>query len=52
MGLFMSYVIADQSDVQDNNFHGAHMGPTRVLSAPGGPNVDHMNLAIRGSFDW
>ena len=26
--------------------HGANMGPTWVLSAPGGPHVDPMNLAI------
>ena len=27
--------------------HGAHMGPTWVLSAPDGPHVGSMNLAIR-----
>ena len=26
--------------------HGANMGPTWVLSSPGGPHVDPMNLAI------
>ena len=31
----------------DNNVHVAHMGPTWVLSAPGGPHVGTMNLAIR-----
>ena len=31
----------------DNNFHGAHMGPTWVLSAPDGSHVGPMNLAIR-----
>ena len=31
----------------DSNFHGAHMGPTWVLSAPGGSQVGPMNLAIR-----
>ena len=33
----------------DSNFHVAHMGPTWVLSATGGPHVSPMNLAIRGS---
>ena len=33
--------------------HGAIMGPTWVLSAPGGPHVDLMNLAIRDlSSSW
>ena len=31
----------------DSNVHGANMGPTRVLSAPDGPHVGHMNLALR-----
>ena len=31
----------------DNMVHGANMGPTRVLSAPCGPHVGPMNLAIR-----
>ena len=31
----------------DNKVHGANMGPTWVLSAPDGPNVGPMNLAIR-----
>ena len=33
--------------IPDSNFYGAHMGPTWVLSAPAGPHVDPMNLAIR-----
>ena len=33
---------------QDNKVHGANMGPTWVLSAPDGPHVGPMNLAIRG----
>ena len=32
----------------DSKVHGANMGPTWVLSAPGGPHVGPMNLAIRG----
>ena len=31
----------------DSKDHGANMGPTWVLSAPGGPCVGPMNLAIR-----
>ena len=30
----------------DSKVHGANMGPTWVLSAPGGPHVGLMNLAI------
>ena len=38
----------------DNKVHGANMGPTWVLSAPGGPHVGPMNLAIRGvtRLEW
>ena len=32
----------------DIKVYGANMGPTWVLSAPDGPNVGPMNLAIRG----
>ena len=31
----------------DSRAHGANMGPTWILSAPGGPHVDPVNLAIR-----
>ena len=31
----------------DSKDHGANMGPTWVLSVPGGPHVSPMNLAIR-----
>ena len=31
----------------DSKFHGANMGPIWVLSAPDGPHVGPMNLAIR-----
>ena len=31
----------------DSKVHGANMGPTWALSAPGGPHVGPMNLAIR-----
>ena len=33
-------------NVADSKVHGANMGPTWVLSAPDGPNVGPMNLAI------
>ena len=33
----------------ESNVHAANMGPTWVLSAPGGPHVDRMSLAIRDS---
>ena len=32
----------------DSKVYGANMGPTWVLSAPDGPHVGPMNLAIRG----
>ena len=35
--------------VPDSKVHGANMGPTWVLSAPDGPHVGPMNLAIRDS---
>ena len=31
----------------DNKVHGANMGPTWVLSAPDGPHIGPVNLAIR-----
>ena len=34
--------------VPDSKVHGANMGPTWVLSAPDGPHVGPMNLAIWG----
>ena len=34
--------------VRDSKDDGANMGPTWVLSAPGGPHVGPINLAIRG----
>ena len=34
----------------DSKVHVANMGPTWVLSAPDGPHVGHMNLAIRISM--
>ena len=34
-------------EIPDSKVHGANMGPTWVMSAPGGPHVGPMNLAIR-----
>ena len=39
--------IARKHTYQDSKIHGANMGPTWFLSAPGGPHVGPMNLAIR-----
>ena len=36
--------------VPDSQVHGANMAPVWVLSAPDGPHVGPMNLAIRGGF--
>ena len=38
--------------IPDTKVHGANMGPTWVLSAPDGPHVCPMNLAIRGSWKY
>ena len=35
--------------IPDSKNHGANMGPTWALSAPDGPHVGPMNLAIRDS---
>ena len=42
---------ADMINNPDRQVHGANMGPTWVLSAPDGPHVGPMNLAIREYFD-
>ena len=36
--------------VPDNKVHGANMGPTRVLSAPGGSHVGLTNLTNWGDY--
>ena len=46
-------VLKSYSDIVnslDSNVHVAHVGPTWVLSAPGGPHVGHMNIAIRVDY--
>ena len=42
--------ILDLKKFPDSKVHGANMGPIWVLSAPGGPHVGPMNLAIRGAL--
>ena len=37
----------NQGSIPDSKVHGASMGPTWILSAPDGPHVGPMNLAIR-----
>ena len=39
--------LALRRDYPDSKVYGAIMGPTWVLSAPDGPHVGPMNLAIR-----
>ena len=38
--------LADVGNIPVSKVHGANMGPTWDLSAPGGPHVGLMNLAI------
>ena len=45
--MFAQIVESDQYHYIDNKAHGSNMGPTWVLSAPDGPHVGPMNLAIR-----
>ena len=40
-------ITCDRTAYPDSKVHVAHMGPTWVLSAPGGPHVGPMKLAIR-----
>ena len=39
-------------DYPDSKVHGANMGPTWVLSAPGGPHIGPISLAIRVLMAW
>ena len=41
-----------QLRIPDSKVHVANMGSTWVLSAPGGPHVGPMNLAIRDVFSF
>ena len=40
-------ILSDANAYPDSKVHGANMGPTWDLSAPDGPHVGPMNLAIR-----
>ena len=40
-----------QRRIPDSKVHGANMGPTWVLSAPDGPHVGPMNLAMRDKLN-
>ena len=51
---FMQYLLTAwitlNSSTPDNEVHGVNMGPTWVLSAPAGPHVGPLNLAIRDAL--
>ena len=50
LGMNLTHVskrVPDPCHDQDSKVHGANMGPTCVLSAPDGPHIGPMNLAIR-----
>ena len=47
-GGFLTQRPSNAESVSGRKIHAASMGPTWVLSAPGGPHVGPMNLAIRG----
>ena len=57
MGWLGSWIFASTSvdfvktNCPDSKVHGANIGPTWVLSAPDGPHVGPMNLAIRVFFN-
>ena len=48
---FCTYFSVSPGD-PNNKIHGTNMGSTWVLSAPDGPHVGPMNLAIRGVTIW
>ena len=43
---------ARQYQIPDGKVHGAHMGPTWVLSVPGRPHMDPINLAVRDGLRY
>ena len=47
MFLIFTHINSSFTNHPDSKVHGANMGPTWVLSAPDGPHVGPMNLAIR-----
>ena len=48
VSLFITLFVMCSGNVPDITVHGANMGPNWVLSAPDGPPISPMNLAIRG----
>ena len=53
ISLWHQFVTFDNDTIYtDSKVDGANMGPTWVLSAPGGPHIDPINLAIRDDEAW
>ena len=51
--LFLGILLTGQHwSIPDSKVHGTNMGPTWVLSAPVGPHVDPVNLAIWDVMTW
>ena len=48
--LCMGMFLRERQHVPDSKVHGANMGTTWVLSAPDGPHVGPINLAIRAGL--
>ena len=48
-GKYYKGIAIEYISIPDSNVHGANMGPTWVLSAPDGPHIGPMNLAIKVS---
>ena len=44
---FAYILFPSEHHLRDSKVHGANMGPTWALSAPDGPHVGPMNIAIR-----
>ena len=51
LGYNVHNVHGSTKNCPDSKVHGANMDPTCVLSAPDGPHVDPMNLAIRVEYN-
>ena len=49
--MFDEHCFSQSLQIPDSKVHGANMGPIWVLSAPDGPHVGPMNLAIRNAFE-
>ena len=50
--LWLSISLMDTLYNPDSRVNGANMGPTWVLSAPDGPHIGPMNLAIRENIQF